>query len=191
MKVLALLSVSAAVLVGQAAASLNCTVTAPTVTQRYCEWEGCQVFATAVANKTIHAGCRADCSTNEDPWFQLYDGSFLRTNELSGCRYHCLPYAITGKPLPLTPLSSTLSIPKQEYFLLFQGLPYCWEERNLPSPTNCAASSSSGLASAIPAYGTLGPEPPPFGNQGPCSLDTRAPFRAVMTPAPRMVEWKA
>jgi hypothetical protein len=53
-------------LVGQALASLNCTVVAPTVTLRECEWEGCAARATAKAGDVLHAGCRADCSTKDE-----------------------------------------------------------------------------------------------------------------------------
>lgn len=49
-----------------ALASLNCTIIAPSVTQRYCEWERCQPHATATAGQIVHAGCRADCSTEEE-----------------------------------------------------------------------------------------------------------------------------
>jgi len=41
---------------------------------------------------------RCSVLTNLSPWLQLYDGSFIRTNEvLANCRYFCSPYAITGK----------------------------------------------------------------------------------------------
>lgn len=53
-------------LAGQALASLNCTVVSPTLTKRYCEWDGCQAYETAVASDIVHAGCRADCDTNEE-----------------------------------------------------------------------------------------------------------------------------
>jgi hypothetical protein len=52
--------------VGQALASLNCTVVAAAVTQRYCEWEGCKAHATAKVGDVLHAGCRADCSSLDE-----------------------------------------------------------------------------------------------------------------------------
>ncbi len=31
------------------------------------------------------------------PWLKLYDGSYVRTNDvLANCRYFCEPYPITG-----------------------------------------------------------------------------------------------
>jgi len=52
--------------VGQALASLNCTVVANTVTLRECEWDECAPRATAVAGDVLHAGCRADCSSLDE-----------------------------------------------------------------------------------------------------------------------------
>ncbi|TPX16476.1 uncharacterized protein E0L32_003770 [Thyridium curvatum] len=138
-------------LAGQALASLNCTVVSPTLTKRYCEWDGCQAYETAVASDIVHAGCRADCDTNEDPWLKLYDGSYIRAADkdtIKDCRYHCVPFPITG-------------------------LPHCYEEAGKRAPTNCADSSASGLASKIPAPQTLGTEPPPFSDiVTKCSLGT-------------------
>jgi hypothetical protein len=118
MRSAALIVLSAASLFQQALASLNCTVVAPVVTARACEWDGCKAAHTAKAGDILHAGCRADCSTLDEygnprpdrtlaltlppsPWLQLYDGSFVRTNDaLANCRYHCKPYAITGEFSP-------------------------------------------------------------------------------------------
>ena len=55
------------------------------------------------------------------------------------------------------------------------GLPYCYEEAGLPAPTNCAASSSSGLASMIATPIPLGPEPPPFSGVAESCASTVAP----------------
>ncbi|KAF2177614.1 hypothetical protein K469DRAFT_807313 [Zopfia rhizophila CBS 207.26] len=153
----------------RAFASLNCTIVEPTVTQRYCEWDGCQPFATAKAGDVIHAGCRADCSDEKEPWFQLYDGSFIRATNLTGCRYHCQPYAVTG-------------------------LPYCYWERNqtAPAQTKCGASSTSGLESKIQAPKTLGPEPPPFGSiVSKCSLSVAPPTPPPITAPSASKRWAA
>ena len=61
-------TVAAAVipLAGQALASLNCTMIAEVVTAYNCEWEGCEARGTHEVNEVLHAGCRADCSTEEE-----------------------------------------------------------------------------------------------------------------------------
>ncbi|OAA59593.1 hypothetical protein SPI_05791 [Niveomyces insectorum RCEF 264] len=128
---------------GTARASLNCTVVAPVVTLRDCEWDGCAAHATATAGAVLHAGCRADCSTQDDPWLKLYDGTYVRTNDaLANCRYFCEPYAITG-------------------------LPTCAWEHNETDPgpglAFCAASSLMGVATTkLLGPSTLGTEPPAF-----------------------------
>jgi hypothetical protein len=66
MKFTALALIAIPLFVEQAAASLNCTLAAPVITKRYCEWDGCQAYATAAAGEVLHAGCRADCSTDEE-----------------------------------------------------------------------------------------------------------------------------
>ncbi|KAF2474919.1 uncharacterized protein BDR25DRAFT_311317 [Lindgomyces ingoldianus] len=170
---LATILASAPFIAHQVLASLNCTVVAPTLTQKFCEWDGCQSYATATAGQIVHAGCRADCSTEQEPWLQLYDGSFIRaTNEtLKGCRYHCKPYAITG-------------------------LPYCFQERAnftgiAPAASVCTVSSTSGLASQVPAPKTLGIEPPAFPSISTlCSLGMTAPMPPA-TPKPVARKWDA
>ncbi|RDL41103.1 uncharacterized protein BP5553_01082 [Venustampulla echinocandica] len=161
MKSIASIAIAALPLfVQQAMASLNCTLVSATATERYCEWDGCQAYATATPGAILHAGCRADCSTNEDSWFQLYDGAFVRTENLEGCNYHGAAFPITGKNEYPQPCSSTA--PSVIHWLTASGLPHCYEEKQLPAPTNCPESSASGLASKIPAPVTLGPEPPAF-----------------------------
>lgn len=51
---------------GQAAASLNCTVIAPTLTKRLCEADSCPAYDTISAGVSLHAACRADCSTDDE-----------------------------------------------------------------------------------------------------------------------------
>lgn len=125
-----------------AIASLNCTVVAPTVTMRDCEWDDCRVHATATAGAVLHAGCRADCSTLDTPWLRLYDGSYVRAGgaELANCRYFCKPYAVAG-------------------------LPTCAWEHNQTDPglAFCAASSLMGAATTkLLGPTTLGLEPSPM-----------------------------
>lgn len=51
---------------GQALASLNCTVVAPTLTKRLCESDACAAYDTVEAGANLHAACRADCSTDDE-----------------------------------------------------------------------------------------------------------------------------
>lgn len=51
---------------GQALASLNCTVAAPTLTKRLCESDACAAYDTVEAGANLHAACRADCSTDDE-----------------------------------------------------------------------------------------------------------------------------
>ncbi|KAK5655625.1 hypothetical protein OQA88_5556 [Cercophora sp. LCS_1] len=85
---------------GQALASLNCTVAAPTLTKRLCESDACAAYDTVEAGANLHAACRADCSTDDDPWLKLYDGTYVRASSatVSGCRYFCQPYNVLGLP---------------------------------------------------------------------------------------------
>jgi len=51
---------------GQVTASLNCTVIAPTLTKRLCEADSCPAYDTVSAGVSLHAACRADCSTDDE-----------------------------------------------------------------------------------------------------------------------------
>jgi len=111
------------------------------------------------------------------PWLQLYDGSFVKTNQLlANCRYFCNPYEITG-------------------------LPTCAWEHNVTDPglSVCAASSIMGVANKIAKTLTLGSEPAPFNGvptagsacdwtKTPASLPAtstrRPPGSAASTPVP-------
>ncbi|KAK4444581.1 hypothetical protein QBC34DRAFT_474538 [Podospora aff. communis PSN243] len=89
-----------AIVSGRALAAINCTVAAPTLSKRLCESNACPVHQTVVRGDNIHAACRAYCSTDDEPWVKLYDGTYvLATKEtLSGCRNFCQPYSIMGLP---------------------------------------------------------------------------------------------
>ncbi|KAK1750169.1 hypothetical protein QBC47DRAFT_125866 [Echria macrotheca] len=103
---------------GQALGLLSCTVVAPTLTKRLCEADSCQAYDTIAAGSILHAACRADCSTDDDPWLKLYDGTFVRAHSaaVAGCRYSCQPYAVLG-------------------------LPRCHEQAGAAKPASCTAAA--------------------------------------------------
>ncbi|KAK0614609.1 hypothetical protein B0T14DRAFT_570528 [Immersiella caudata] len=137
-----------AIVSGKALAAINCTVAAPTLTKRLCESNACPVHQTVVRGDNIHAACRAYCSTDDEPWVKLYDGTYvLATKEtLSGCRNFCQPYSIQGASLFLL----LLLLPLPPFFF---RLPRCKE-----APVSCHHSSLK-PRSTIPI--PLAPEPAP------------------------------
>ncbi|KAK3377507.1 hypothetical protein B0H63DRAFT_546961 [Podospora didyma] len=137
MKVLTVLG-SAAILTGQVAASLNCTVMLPALTKRLCEFDSCPAFGTATAGEVIHAGCVADCSSADDPWLKLHDGTFVQASDatLQGCQNFCEASSINT-------------------------LPRCHQLTGLPKPTNCSASLMVQLALIDKNPTPLGAEMPP------------------------------
>ncbi|KAF2455886.1 hypothetical protein BDY21DRAFT_372999 [Lineolata rhizophorae] len=95
--------------VGQALASLNCTVADGAMVTEY--------------------AC--------DVWFKLYNGMFSSGEDLVGCNYEGYPFEQTG-------------------------LPFCYEESMMPSPTTCVGRAET-PAETNPPITTLNAPPPGVG----------------------------
>ncbi|KAK3373124.1 hypothetical protein B0T24DRAFT_622167 [Lasiosphaeria ovina] len=124
MKILSVGCVS--LLAGQASASLSCTVVPPTLSKRLCEFDACPAYDTATAGQVLRAACVADCSTADDLWLKLYDGTFVRANDatLQGCRSFCEPRSVTD---------------------IMAELPRCHVAAGVSKPASCAGPSVSQL----------------------------------------------
>jgi hypothetical protein len=53
------------ILAGSALASLNCTLLVDAV-ERYCEYDDCPAHGQLKKGDVVHAGCRADCSSDTE-----------------------------------------------------------------------------------------------------------------------------
>ncbi|GAB1313757.1 hypothetical protein MFIFM68171_03967 [Madurella fahalii] len=84
---------------GQAVATLNCIAIRSTLVKRQCEFDACPAVGHATVGEILSADCLADCSTENDPWLKLTDGTYVRATSASviGCRSGSEPYPVASK----------------------------------------------------------------------------------------------